>query len=63
MAKTMSQMMGVKNKKHPGFKAIQQQIAAKQGIPMENAGAILASRSRAASTAAKRSNPRLMKVK
>jgi hypothetical protein len=63
MARSMSQMMGVKNKKHPGFKAIQQQISAKQGIPMENAGAILAARSRAASSAAKKSNPRLMKVK
>lgn len=58
----MSQMMGMK-KKHPGFKAVQKQIAAKQGIPMENAGAILAARSRAASPAAKKANPRLAKVK
>jgi hypothetical protein len=61
--RSMAKMMGVKNKKHPGFKAVQKQIAAKQGIPMENAGAILAARSRMASSAAKKSNPRLNRVK
>jgi len=50
-------------KKHPGFKAVQSQIAAKEGIPMENAGAILANASRKASPAAKKKNPRLNKVK
>lgn len=49
-------------KAHPGFKAVQQQIAKKQGIPMENAGAILASSSRKASPAAKKANPNLKKV-
>ncbi len=50
-------------KKHPGFKAVQKRIAAKEGIPMERAGAILAASSRGASPAAKRSNPRLKRVK
>ena len=49
--------------KHPGFKAVQQKIAKSEGIPMENAGAILASASRKASAAAKKKNPRLKKVK
>ena len=37
--------------KHPGFKAVQKQIAAKQGIGMDRAGAILASAARKASPA------------
>ncbi len=49
--------------KHPGFKAVQSKIAASEHIPMENAGAILASASRNASPAAKKKNPRLKKVK
>ena len=60
--KTMSQMLGMK-KKHPGFKAVQKSIASKQGISMENAGAILASRSRNASAKAKQVNPNLKRVK
>lgn len=50
-------------KKHPGFKAVQNKIAKKQGIPMERAGAILASAARKASPAAKRKNPMLGHVK
>ncbi len=50
-------------KKHPGFKAVQQQIAKKQRIPMDRAGAILAAATRRASAAAKRANPRLKRVK
>lgn len=50
-------------KAHPGFKAVQKKIAAKEGIPMKNAGAILANSSRNASPAAKRKNPALKKVK
>ena len=50
-------------KKHPGFKAVQASIAAKEGIPMKNAGAILAASSRKASPAAKRANPRLARVR
>ena len=50
-------------KKHPGFAAVQRSIAAKEGIPMKNAGAILAASSRKASPAAKRANPRLARVR
>jgi len=56
-------------KKHPGFKAVQAQMArqinARTGKPlgMESAGAILASSSRNASPAAKKKNPALSKVK
>jgi hypothetical protein len=49
-------------KAHPGFKAVQAQIAKKQGIPMKNAGAILAASTRKASPAAKKANPALKKV-
>lgn len=52
-----------KSKAHPGFKAVQSQIAKKQGISKEAAGAILASASRNASPAAKKANPNLKKVK
>ena len=51
------------SKAHPGFKAVQSQIAKKQGICQEAAGAILASASRNASAGAKKANPRLNKVK
>lgn len=50
-------------KAHPGFKAVQRSIAAKQGISPERAGAILASKTRAASPSAKKANPRLKRVK
>jgi len=53
----------MKNKKHPGFKAIQERIAKKQGVSKESAGAILAAATRKASASAKRKNPRLKKVK
>lgn len=53
----------MKTKKGMGFKAAQKQIAAKQGIPMKNAGAILAAGARKASPAAKKANPNLKKVK
>lgn len=49
-------------KAHRGFKAVQKDIAKKQGISMERAGAILAAGARKASPAAKRANPRLLKV-
>ena len=51
------------SKKHPGFRKVQDQIARKQGISQERAGAILASSSRKASAKAKRKNPRLKRVK
>ena len=49
-------------KKHPGFKATQKKIAAKQGVSMESAGAILASGARRASKKAVAANPRLKRV-
>ena len=51
------------SKKHPGFKAVQNKIAKKQGISKQAAGAILASSTRKASASAKAKNPRLKKVK
>lgn len=47
--------------KHPGFKAVQKGIQS-EGYSKEAAGAILASRSRGASAAAKKANPRLNRV-
>lgn len=49
--------------KHPGFKAVQSEIANKEGLSEKAAGAILASRTRHASAAAKKANPRLKRVK
>ena len=54
--------MAAKKKAHPGFKAVQKKIAAKQGIGMERAGAILAAGARKASKKAVAKNPRLKKV-
>jgi hypothetical protein len=47
---------------HPGFKKAAAGIAARQGIPVARAGAILAAGARGASAAAKRKNPALNKV-
>ena len=55
--------MAKRSKKHPGFKAVQKQIASESGYSEERAGAILASRTRGASAAAKKRNPRLKKVR
>ena len=52
-----------KGKGHPGFKAVQKQIARKEGVSMDAAGAILAKSSRRASPAAKKANPHLKRVK
>ena len=49
--------------KHPGFKAVQSQIASKEHLTAKAAGAILASRTRGASKAAKKANPHLNRVK
>jgi hypothetical protein len=49
-------------KKGMGFKAAQSQIAKKQGISKERAGAILAVGARKASAKAKAANPNLKKV-
>lgn len=50
-------------KAHPGFKAVQAKIAAKQGVSKERAGAILAAGAKKASPAAVKANPNLKKVK
>lgn len=50
------------NKKHPGFKGVQKKIEG-EGYSKEAAGAILASKTRAASKKAKKANPKLKKVK
>lgn len=49
-------------KKHPGFKAVKGKIE-KEGYGPKAAGAILASKTRNASKAAKKANPRLKRVK
>ena len=50
-------------KKHPGFKAVQANIAKKNGISKDRAGAILAVSARKASAKARKANPALKKVK
>lgn len=52
----------VKVGKGMGFKAAAKNISSKQGIPMKNADAILASSARNASKAAKKANPNLNNV-
>ena len=49
-------------KAHPGFKAVAEKIAKKQGISKDRAGAILAAGARKASTKAVKANPNLKKV-
>lgn len=49
-------------KVHPGFKAVQRKVAAKQGVSMERAGAIVAAGARKASKKAVAANPRLKRV-
>jgi hypothetical protein len=50
-------------KKHPGFKAVQKKIAAKEGVSQDRAGAILAAATRKAGPKAKAANPRLRRVR
>lgn len=50
-------------KAHPGFKAVQAKIAAKEGVSPKAAGAMLAASTRKASASAKKANPRLKRVK
>ncbi len=52
-----------KRVKHPGFEKVEEKIERRQGVSKKRAGSILSSRTRAASPAAKRRNPRLKKVK
>ena len=49
--------------KHPGFAAVKDKIAKKEGVSDKAAGAILASSTRRASAKAKSANPNLKKVK
>lgn len=48
--------------KHPGFQAVQKKIEG-EGYSKQAAGAILAKKTRDASPAAKKANPKLRKVK
>lgn len=50
-------------KAHPGFKSVAKGIATRQGLPIERANAIVAAGARNASAKAKRSNPRLKRVR
>lgn len=50
------------SKKHPGFAKVQKKIE-KEGYTKEEAGAILANKTRNASKGAKKANPRLNRVK
>lgn len=50
-------------KKGMGFKVAQKQIAKKQGVSMQRAGAILAAGARKASKKAVKANPNLKKVR
>lgn len=52
-----------KGKKGMGFKAAAKSVAAKEGMSMKSAGAVIASGARKASPMAKRMNPALNKVK
>lgn len=51
------------SKAHPGFSAVASQIASKEDVSKNEAGAMLASSTRSASKKAKKKNPRLNKVK
>jgi len=50
-------------KAHPGFTAVANKIAAKEGVSKSRASAMLAASTRKASKSARRSNPRLNRVK
>jgi hypothetical protein len=49
-------------KAHPGFNSVRDQIAKRSGLSKDRAAAVLASSSRKASPAAKKANPKLLKV-
>lgn len=51
------------SKAHPGFSAVADKIASKEGYSKDKARAILAAKTRNASASAKKHNPRLKKVK
>lgn len=54
--------MAKKMGKHPGFKKVSEEIQ-EEGYSKKAANAILAKKTRSASAAAKKKNPRLKKVK
>lgn len=49
--------------KHPGFNKVASRISKREGVSKDRARAILAASSRRASSAAKRKNPRLKRVR
>ena len=51
------------SKEHPGFSAVADKIASKEGYSKKRARAILAAKTRGASAEAKKANPRLKRVK
>ena len=53
----------LENKAHSGFAAVAGKIARERGVSKEQANAILASKTRAASASAHTKNPRLNKVR
>ena len=50
-------------KAHPGFEAVANRIAKKEGVPKKRARAMLAAGTRRAGSKARRANPRLNRVK
>jgi hypothetical protein len=50
-------------KAHPGFAGAAKSVSAKEGVPLDNAKAIIAAGARKASASAKKANPRLKRVK
>lgn len=55
--------MATKSKAHPGFAAVANKMAKKQGVSKKVASAELAASTRKASPKAKKMNPKLKKVK
>lgn len=55
--------MAGKSKAHPGFNAVAKKVAAREGVSMDRARAIVAAGARNASAKAKRANPNLKKVR
>lgn len=51
------------SRSHPGFQNVASGIAARQGVSMARASAMLAAGTRRASTGARKANPRLNRVK
>lgn len=53
----------MRSKAHQGFAGAARSVAAKEGLPMGRAKAIIAAGARKASAKAKKANPRLKRVK